>query len=80
MRGLQLRIGLRDQGPRFAEAKAQLAKQPLTLTRLQIHAELLLEIAREGLAIPNTPACHAGCARTLAQHDLDLRQLCRRQA
>ncbi len=79
LRGLPLRIGLRDPWPRFAQAQAQLAKQPLTLTCLPNHAELLFEIARVGLAIPNTPAGYAGFTGTLAQHDLDLRQLSRRQ-
>jgi len=80
MRGLFLRIGLRHHRARFAEAEAQLAKEPLALPRLQFHPQLPRQIARERFAIPNPAASHARCAWTLPQGDLHLRQLRRTQA
>ena len=80
MRGLRLRIGLRDQRAGFAQAEAQLAKESLALTRLQIDTKLLHQIAGKGLAIPNPTPCHSGGAGTLAQRSLDSGQLCWTQA
>ena len=75
MRGLRLRVGLRNQWPWFPEPKAQLAEQPLTLARLQIHPELLIEVTREGFAIPNAPAFNSSRPRSLAQGGLHLGHL-----
>ena len=75
MRGLFLRVGLRHHRTRFTETEAQLAKEPLALASLEADAEFFLQVAREGLAIPNTAAGQAGFVRSLAQRCLHLGQL-----
>ena len=40
MRGLQLGVGLSHLRPWFAEPKAQLPEQPLTLANFQAHPQL----------------------------------------
>lgn len=67
-------------GARLAQAKAQLANQPLALTRLQLHLEFLLQIAGERFAIPNPTPLYAALDRTLAQRSCNLGHLHRTQA
>ena len=38
MSGLQHRVSMRDERPRFPQAKPQLAKQPLALAHTERHA------------------------------------------
>jgi hypothetical protein len=52
MRPLPLRIGLGDLGSGLAEPETQGPKQPLTLPHPQGDAKLLVQIARQGLAVP----------------------------
>lgn len=80
MRGLLLRIGLRHHRARLAEAKTQLAKEPLALASLEAHAQFVLQVTRERLAIPNTAARQTGFTRSLTQSCLHSGQLGRAQA
>src|SRR5216110_2110241 len=80
MRGLLLRIGLSHHRARLAEAKTQLPKEPLTLASLEAHAEFVLQVTRERLAIPNTTAHQTGFTRSLAQSCFHFGQVGRAQA
>lgn len=75
MRGLCFRVGLSHAWARFAETKAQLAKESLTLPRFEIDLQFLIQKSRERLTIPNSTALDAGFTRSLAQSDLHLHQL-----
>ena len=75
MRGLCFRVGLSHARARFTEAKSQLAKESLTLPRLEIHLQFLIQKSRECLTVPNSAAFHSCFARSLAQGDLHLHQL-----
>lgn len=75
MRGLCFRVGLSHAWARFAEAKSQLAKESLTLSRFEIDLQFLIQKSRERLTIPNSAAFNSRFARSLAQGDLHFYQL-----
>ena len=52
MSGLQHRVSMRDERPRFPQAETQLAKQPLALAHTERHAVPLVDERGQGLAIP----------------------------
>lgn len=79
MRGLRFRVGLSHAWAGFAEAKSQLAKEPLTLPRFEIHLQFLIQKSRERLTVPNSAAFNSCFARSLAQGDLHFHQLVRIQ-
>jgi hypothetical protein len=49
---LSLRVGSCNLGPRFAQSKAELAKQPLALSDAQRYAQMLLQERGQQWAIP----------------------------
>lgn len=53
MRGLPLGIGLRDLRSWFAQSKAELAEQPLTLAHFQLHAQFTTQKRRQRRAVPH---------------------------
>ena len=80
MRGSCLRPSSNDERARLAPPKAQLARQPPALTRLELHPEFPLQVAREGFTIPNTASVYASPRRTLEPGSLNLNHLSRTQA
>lgn len=50
--GLFGRVGMRNQRARFSKAKSKLAEQTPALPHAQRHAELLFDMRRQQLAIP----------------------------
>jgi hypothetical protein len=75
MRLLSFRIGMGNQGAGFAQPKAPLPKQALTLTHPQADWEALLDPGTQRFPIPQR-AAQAQVARGLAEHSVHLRQLC----
>ena len=53
MRSLQFGISLGEFGARFAQAKTQLAKEPLTLPHFEMHAKFTAQKRRESRSIPH---------------------------
>ena len=53
MRGLKCGIYLRDLRPRFAQPKAELTEEPLTLSYLQLHAEFAAKKRGQRRPIPH---------------------------
>ena len=74
MRLLALRIGMGDHGARFAQPKAPLPEQALTLTYPQADLEVLLDPGTQPFPIPQS-AGQAEVARGLAKHPVHLLQL-----
>lgn len=74
MRLLPLRIGVGNQGAGFAQPKAPLPEQPLTLPHPQMDLEALLDPGTQGFPIPQRTA-QPQIARGLAQGPVDLPEL-----
>jgi len=74
MRLLPLRIGMSHQGARFAQPKAPLPEQALTLAHPQADLEALLDPGTQRLPIPQR-AIQAEVTRGLAEHPVHLPQL-----
>jgi hypothetical protein len=67
MRLLPFRIGMSNQGARFAQPKAPLPEQALTLAHPQADLEALLDPGTQRLPIPQR-AIQAKVTRGLAEH------------
>lgn len=74
MQTLQFRVRLRDGGPRFAQAEAQLAKQALALPHAKADSALLLDPSSQGLAVPDGSP-QPGLSRRVSQHRVGLLEL-----
>ena len=53
MRGLEFRVSLSDLRSWFAQPKAQLTEQPLTLPHLQLHAQFAAKKRRQSRSVPH---------------------------
>ena len=74
MRLLPFRIGMGHQGARFAQPKAPLPEQALTLAHLQADLEALLDPGTQRLPIPQR-AGQAKVTRGLAENPVHLSEL-----
>ena len=74
MRLLQSRIGVGNQGARFAQTEAELSKHPLALPHAQVNPVAPGEPGLERLAIPQCSA-QADLVRRASQHGLHLLEL-----
>ena len=74
MRLLQFRIGVGDQRPRFAQAKAELAEHPLALAHAQLNPAVSLDPDLKGLPVPQG-SDQADFPRRVAEHGLHLLKL-----
>ena len=71
---LRLRIGLRNRRSRFAQPKAQLAEQSLTLPHAQTDPKLLLDPGGQCFSIPNV-APQPSLSRRLAEDRVQLLEM-----
>ena len=79
MRLLFLRIGVGNLGTRFAQPKAPLSEQALTLAYRQMNLELLLDPSAQRLPIPER-SLQTQLARGPAQGPVQFLKLCLTQA
>ena len=75
MRFLPRGIRLRNQGPRLAQPKTELAKQSLTLADTELDAILLFDPCRQGLTVPEIGP-HSCITGFPPQHAVDFLNLC----
>lgn len=75
MRFLPRGIRLRNQGPRLAQTKTELAKQSLTLADAQLDGILLFNPCGQGLAVPEIGP-HSCIIGFPSQHAIDFLNLC----
>ena len=73
------RIRLGNDRPGFPQPKAQGAEEPLALAHAERDVEVVVQIGRDGLAVPDGAREPDG-RRFLAQHPRDLRPLARGEA